>query len=436
MKVLIAPWGSYQSWGTSEYEIGKKVYQDSLLEIIPLIDEENPDLTIIVLPDTLVKGDKLDLSSDSSADGYAVICKSVEDDLLKHEKGKELMRVTNGKLKILVEPGIGQFSTGYFRGNIMDFFHKTFRSLGEIVTDMLQGPFDGHSGEDPEELHIILDVTHGSNYTIILTTRAVRELAQLIATKYHVSLKIYNADPYFREKENRVPQRINIVENIPDMEHYLPDIHLADKALDSFWKAAKFGFPLLLIHQYPDVLSLKKKLDNLTVQFTRDIVLSRGSTELGVKTGVLVLDRKSQLGVEYWKLSLVYFLAKLHPQLHVMQQSVSSGTKLKDLYPYNPAFARIYSPLVSSYIETELDAIEKVIDKNRTSSKYRGWNKLLELFRGHDSQKQRHLFAHAGLLRSQTEFKVDTYKGNPTLLRYGEKAMKKLFKILTPEKKT
>lgn len=181
MKILIAPWGNPLGWQeVGYYYEGKCKKSKDPLEIIKEV--ENPNKTIIVIPDTLSDDFVYSLKNPS----YSEI-KTICDNLIFNFCTKELNFAPD---KIIISYGFGEFNRTKFQGNAMDFYYKVFQELSFYFAELL-------AEMESKEIEVIFDATHGINYTTILTYRSLREILEIFSYVYDVKLKVLNSDPFF-----------------------------------------------------------------------------------------------------------------------------------------------------------------------------------------------------------------------------------------------
>lgn len=268
--ILIAPWGDPEGWKEVRYKY-KDIEINSKTSLKIIQDIEKPDKTIIIVLDTLADGSE-------KYNNYNEIKKDVE------FKIKEFAYKSNlYNSEIIVAPGTGTFKNGIFEGKPTDFYYYI---LWELVLKLIDN-YD-------EEITIHLDLTHGINYTTILTYRAIKEILKIysIFTK-KLNFKAYNTDPSFpfgistlkvnlienvNIKEETFNEKININQRLPlkalDLtseerrelnQKYIKwlnknniNINLINKNLSSFIGALYNGLPMAIFRFFPDRKILKK----------------------------------------------------------------------------------------------------------------------------------------------------------------------------------
>jgi len=210
MKVVVAPWGYPKKWNEVTYVYNEQT-EKSKSSISLIKKAENPDKIIIVCADTL--GDDCVYSFKNPS--YNDI-KSCAENLILDFCQKELSNFTPEK--IIVSYGFGEFTHTKFIGNAVDFYYHALKELALLFVDSLP--------EINEQIDVIFDATHGINYTIILTYRALREILEILAYVYDVNLKVLNSDPYIGREAKVDKLNINIIEEskiLPKIAVYKSD---------------------------------------------------------------------------------------------------------------------------------------------------------------------------------------------------------------------
>jgi len=257
MKLLIAPWGNPSSWNELFYDfMGVEVKSYTSLKILHEVIK--PDKTIIIGLDTLA----------DTGRNYEEV---------KVNAGKKIRGYANKfglkEYSVIVAPGIGTFQQGDFRGEALDYYYYV---IAKISFDLLKN--------SEKTLNIHLDLTHGLNYTTILTYRAIKEVLELFSIFKEVAFTAYNADPF---SPNAKRLSINVTEDeesIPkppdekirqgrtleplDLNHHerrklfekeLKCIKEVNKSeVSAFLGALYNGLPLALFRFFPQIDKLKE----------------------------------------------------------------------------------------------------------------------------------------------------------------------------------
>jgi CRISPR-associated protein Csx1 len=210
MKVVVAPWGNPTKWDEVAY-VYKEQTEKSKSSLSLIKRAENPDKVIIVCADTLGDDCVYFLKNPSYND-----IKSCVENLIFNFCQKELNNITPEK--IIVSYGFGEFAHTKFIGNAVDFNYHTLKELALIFADSLS--------EKNEKIEVFFDATHGINYTLILTYRALREILEILAYVYDANLKVLNSDPYIGRQVKVDKLNINIIEEskiLPKISVYKSD---------------------------------------------------------------------------------------------------------------------------------------------------------------------------------------------------------------------
>ena len=260
MKLLIAPWGNPGTWNEVTYEFDKKkVKSKTPLKILQ--ESINPDKTIIIGLDTLAEKGR----------DYQEVKTNAEEKIKKYA---DEFRLT--KDEVLVAPGIGTFPNGAFHGDALDYYYYI---IAKISLKLLE------NHEDALSLH--LDLTHGINYSAILTYRAIKEIIEIFSIFKKVDFKAYNADPsiqgvakklFINVVEDSVPIPTPFTEKITQKRPLEP-INLSPeeskelfedklksiKEINNSWLSAFIGalyngLPLALFRFYPERDKLKETI--------------------------------------------------------------------------------------------------------------------------------------------------------------------------------
>lgn len=184
MEVLIAPWGNPSGWKKVIYELnGQEVRSNTSLKILQ--ENINPDKTIIIGLDTLAEKGR----------NYQEVKTNSEEKIKEYADKFGLVNY-----EVLIAPGIGTFPNGTFQGNALDYYYYI---IAKISCKLLE------NHENTPNIH--LDLTHGINYSTILTYRAIKEITELFSIFKEVKFKVYNSDPSLPTIANKLS--INIIED-------------------------------------------------------------------------------------------------------------------------------------------------------------------------------------------------------------------------------
>lgn len=190
MKLLLAPWGDPKNWRRLTYR-----YQDretkTCTSLKILQNAIAPDKTIIVGLETLAERGL----------NYAEVKSDAENKLSNYADNFGLQNHT-----VLIAPGVGSFPRAIFIGSALDYYYYVF---WRISTYLLE--------HNDKKLEVHLDLTHGINYSTILTYRAVKEILELFSIFVDVEFVVYNADPFIQPNGNRTLSGellVNVIEGV------------------------------------------------------------------------------------------------------------------------------------------------------------------------------------------------------------------------------
>lgn len=282
MKVLIAPWGNPTRWKEVTYSLeGNNLKSKTSLALLQ--ETVNPDKVIIIGLDTLAEGGL--------------------DYLSVKENAKEPIKSSvnfNQDLSVLVAPGIGVFKNGAFIGEALDYYYYILTAISLELLELF---------DDSIEIH--LDLTHGLNYSTVLTYKAVKDISEVFSVFGDVKFKAYNADP-FGSTDNL---KINIIEDVKVVPRpftgvikggsgqrvlepqvlspeerknlYKEDLkflrEIGKSEISAFLGAMYNGLPLALFRFYPDRDKLKTLIDNVIENFEKYTCIENGDGKLNVK---------------------------------------------------------------------------------------------------------------------------------------------------------
>jgi len=212
------PWKAYSHedpayrWNEVEYVLEGK--REKSRTTLPLIQKVyNPSESIILVQESVIF---------ESVAKYSEVKASVErifrDFIGKIEKASGV-KLSNAK--VFVTPAVGSFKNSLKVGNaeknldievcgtMRDFFSTAYYTIAEELLS-ISSKLAKNSREEP--LLIILDLTHGINYTPVLTYEAVRMVAGLLAWFMPVEIKVLNSEPVISDQEAK-DFRIHVVES-------------------------------------------------------------------------------------------------------------------------------------------------------------------------------------------------------------------------------
>ncbi len=193
LKILFAIWGDYRKWQEVTYSYnGRTITSKTTLPL--LLKEINPDRSFVIVSNTLIDGFQGDITTFDDP-------KKIEEDVKTDAESfiKERMEVMReqttfkdepyeNEIKVLVLPGIGEFLKSKFIGNPNNFYSVLYWKVVKDLLEMLS--------KDHDSIEIYLDITHGLNYMTMMTYRAIRDIAQILAFFYSVKFVVLNSDPF------------------------------------------------------------------------------------------------------------------------------------------------------------------------------------------------------------------------------------------------
>lgn len=415
MKVLIAPWGNPEGWKEVTYEFcKKKVRSNTSLKILQ--ESISPDKIIIIGLDTLAKSGKT----------YHEVKNEAEKKIKMHVDRAGLVNY-----KVIIAPGIGTFPNGTFHGEALDYYYYLITHLSLILLE--------HS-ENPIEFH--LDLTHGLNYTTVLTYKVVEEIAKIFSLFSDVKFKAYNADPSSLRATESLS--INIIEDsVPlptppsekiSKERTLEPVNMSarerrqlfetdlrilreinNNELSAFIGALYNGLPLALFRFYPDREKLKDIISLSLKCYEKYIIV--------MYNGRLEVRKKLKIGNPLKIYIFAYVLATL---LH-NHNLISTSKKEICLYEIKDVKEKLfkYDERVKVRIEDDLYTLEQKL-KEKEIKEWTIYNQLLGNRIGEPDK--RNFLAHSGLEKNVVEVKKESEK---LMLRYHEESLQTIKKMST-----
>lgn len=198
MKILIAPWGNPFAWQEVTYKFGD--VEDNSKSSLKIIQQAiQPDKTIIIGLDTLATEGK----------DYKKVRQSAQK---KIEDSAKEFGIKN--YDVLIAPGVGTFPNGKFSGSALDYYYYI---ISKLISKFLKFFQKDNLKNIGDKIEVHLDLTHGLNYTTVLTYRAVREILQTLAIFKSVDFKAYSTDPSLpRSKDKNERARPLFIHTIED----------------------------------------------------------------------------------------------------------------------------------------------------------------------------------------------------------------------------
>jgi len=195
IKILLSVWGNFKNWKPIKYSYNS--FSKTSISSFPIIKEvENPNYSVIIISDTLLNQA---LDKNNNIQNYKMIKDLLKDDT-NNFYNSEFSFTAN---EVIISYGFGEFDKTKFIGNAMDFYYNLFKELAFYFTDLL-------SKLDNNQIEVIFDATHGLNYNIILTYKALIDVLEILAYCYNIKLKVLNSDPLIGSNINIL--NINIIQ--------------------------------------------------------------------------------------------------------------------------------------------------------------------------------------------------------------------------------
>jgi CRISPR-associated protein, MJ1666 family len=404
MKILMATWGNPLGWQeVGYYYKGKSEKSKDPLGLIKEV--ENPDKTIIVIPDTL-SDNSIDSLKNPSYSEIKTIC----DNLIFNFCTKELNFTPN---KIIISYGFGEFNRTKFQGNAMDFYYKVFQELSFYFAELL-------AEMESKEIEVIFDATHGINYTTILTYRSLREILEIFSYVYDVKLKVLNSDPFFGRagvsklniniiEESKILPRISVynsskkpIEPYVSLEgkdkkelgqiisNFLSQISYNRDEILVFLGSFFFALPVFVLSYMISPKDLKDKIEKISNEFENFIFLN--------SSGKLEILRKFEFKENFSNLVKAFLISAILEKLGFKKLSdfqLSEVEKLKE-----EIFKNL--PVESNRIDKEIYDIQNL--QNITQD-YQVYSSILN--KNLSKIDKRNLFAHAGFEHNTIELRKD-----------------------------
>jgi len=409
VKLLISPWGNPYGWKKVTYAFGKEVVKSSTSLRI-LQESIKPDKTIIICLDTLAE----------EGESYQEVKVKAE------EKIKEYAdRFGLGDYEVLIAPGIGIFPNGIFQGEALDYYYYI---IAKISLNLLENP------ENILNMH--LDLTHGINYTTILTYKAIKEIMEVFSIFKKVQFRAYNADPSLPTLANKLS--INVIEDaspipIPFAEKISQGRPLEPKSLNpeerkelfknelksiaeinnselsAFIGALYNGLPLALFSFYPEKSKLKKIISAVLNSYEKYVDVKKQDNKLKVV-------KKVKMGKDFKAYVFAYVIATSLENTKLIssqKKEVALGeieSLKEDLFKFDDRF--------KMRIAVDIYTLKKDLEGKEIKN-WQIYNNVLGEKIGEPDA--RNFLAHSGFERNVTEVKKENGK---LLLRYNENKIK------------
>lgn len=406
MKLLFASWGNPKEWKEHIYVFGtREITSNSSLKILQEVIQ--PDKIIIIGLDTL---------AESGLD-YKEVQESAKKKIERYAREFGLENC-----EVLIGPGVGTFPNGKFEGSALDYYYYI---LAQTSINLLK--------YSDESLDIHLDLTHGINYSTILTYRAIKEIIELFAIFKKVKFKAYNTDPFSSvasklfvniiEDAQPTPKPFNnkIKANKPILplgENWQPDERrklfeedlscirsMNPKEISAFIGALYNGLPLALFRFYPDKEKLKGIIEKCIEVFENYIVVN--PENLNVK-------RRVSFSEDFKVYVFAYLIAEFLNKSGLLNRPEKevSLSRIKTLKSKLFNFDR----RLEIRIDNDIWKLSEV--ENNASDEWEIYNKIFQRTVGEPDS--RNFLAHSGFERNIVEVKKN---GRGLMLRYIEEGI-------------
>lgn len=406
MKLLLAPWGDPQNWRKITYEFkGEKVESNTSLKILQEVVK--PNKTVIIGLDTLAE----------KGSNYDEVLRDANEKISRYADEFDLKNY-----EVLVAPGIGSFPNGIFIGDALDYYYYTIAKISQILLDC-----------NCDELEIHLDLTHGLNFSTILTYRLVKEILEIFSIFKNIKFKAYNADPSLPATTDKLS--INIIEEVKmfprafgsglKKERILEPINLsADERRKLFEEDLKFirelnreeilaflgslynGLPLALFTFYPNKNILESMISKTFRVYIEYIKVNY--------TNKLELRRMLRFGEDFKVYLFAYLTAKLLESLNIVSRK--KEVTLQEIKNISSTLFK-FDERFKNRIEDDIYTLEKDI-KDREVIDWKIYNEILG--RPIGEPDSRNFLAHSGFERNIVELK----KNEDVHIRYREKKIR------------
>ncbi len=413
MKLLIAPWGDPGGWRRVVYVFGGKS-AEAYTSLRVLQDAIDPDRTVIIGLDTLAEkgGNYHDVKVDAE------------------EKIREYAdRFGLEGYEVLIAPGVGVFPRGAFHGGALDYYYYVIARVAFILLE--------HVGDT---LSIHLDLTHGINYTAILTYKAIREMAEAISIFKEARFTAYNADPSLPSATDKLS--INVIEESaptptpftekitqkrpleplnlsPDERRRLFEDELKkvreidDLELSAFIGALYNGLPLALFRFYPEKSRLRE-----TILTTLNLYEKYVKVE---SQGKLRVTRRVRMGNDLKVYVFAYMIASLLSDKGL----VSSQKKEVSLNEIESLTENLFKfdERLKKRIENDIHSLKTDLEGKEVGD-WQTYNSVIGRKIGEIDE--RNFLAHSGFERNTVKVKKEN---GMLLLKYSEEKIKTVAKM-------
>lgn len=413
MNFLIAVWGNPSGWKEVIYAFGEKtIKSNTSLRILQEIIE--PDRTFIICLDTLAE----------RGGSYQEIKANAEEKIREFANKFGLTGY-----EVLVAPGIGTFPNGTFQGDALDYYYYIIAKLSTILLE---------NTENTISLH--LDLTHGINYSAILTYKALKEIIEIFSIFKNVKFKAYNADPSLPAVADKL--FINVIEDSQPAPTPLTEKVYPGKPLESTKNLSSKRKEEIFKSELKNVLKIFKEIDNL--ELSAFIGALYNGLPLALFRFYPKINKLREIIFEVLNSYEKYIKVRNQSKLEVMKD-LKIG-KVTKAYVFAYVIAVLLKDLglvTSKKKEVLLDEIENLKEnlfkfderfktriaddihelkkklKERKDINWEIYNSILDKSIGEPDV--RNFLAHSGFERNITEIKKE---GRKIFLRYGENKIK------------
>lgn len=398
MKIIITTWGDYTKWSEIEYRYKDQI-QKSNTSLKVILETQKPDKIIIVLLDTLINS----LQKNKKEIPYSEILNIIQTQTLNFCKEK-----LNFEPEILISYGVGKFSQFQFLGSSMDFYYDILFQLTREILKIL--PESGN-------FEFIFDITHGLNFTVNLTYKALIKILQILAIFYKINFTMLNSEPYTKDAniQTLTIHQIEMIRELsPSLIFYKSnkgflelndlikqnqddslklkekfDLKIKKKSIHLFLGAFSFGLP---IHTYQYLIEPNKLNDSLEKlkNFYKNSIINQN----------FIIQRIYRYTINFENLIFAYLLSSLLAKKNIFPKE---EVTLEDIQNLKNIIQR-YNQIYSNRIDKEMDDIKKIEDL--ISEDYKLYNQIIGKNLKQNIDK-RNFFAHSGFEHNSIKLKKD-----------------------------
>jgi len=448
LKILISTWGNpWKDFSKEELRWVKTTYEyedkkDSHSSFQVLYEKLKPNKSIIISLDTLADSSVL---SNGNNITYKDIKNNAEEQIKLFIEKKLNMKIKD--IKIFVLPGVGTFKksnnnkTRIFKGLMLDYYYCILYRISKFIIELIE------KNPEDEKIIIHLDLTHGINFMPVLTYRAIREIAGILAFTKNVIFNVYNSDPYNYFAKNTILkiQKVESTEIIMNpydkllsgtnkyvqinkefCEKYKNNevkgkifrsisnhCKLDDKRINAFLSSIYNGFPLALFTFFPNGSAIQECIDY-------GITLFEGHTTINTSQKDILFSVEHN--VNFTKDFATYIITWLSTKIikNIILNPYNIEVPLKCIKDFSE---KLYSKnkRIISQIEKEIFSIEK---KENITDK---WEIYAAILGGCTSGEIdfRNFMAHSGFEKNAICIRKDN---NEIILKYKKELIKTIRK--------